>query len=88
MASYDVNKYFQNYKEQMDRIHAETAHDFHILEFQDMCKEMIAQALFEHDQQLDINVQTTLNGKPCTMNGLVSDIRKQLDAMIRKTFRK
>ena len=37
---------------------------------------MIEDALRQHDQELQVNVQTTLNGKPTTMTGLVSDIKK------------
>ncbi len=68
--------YFNNYKERIDKINAETAHDFHRIEFHDMCEQMIAEALRQHDQQLQVDVQTTLDGRPCTMNGLVSDIKQ------------
>lgn len=60
----------------MEESQAQTAHDFHIVEFEKMCKEMITNALHEHDEQVQINVQTTLNGKPCTMSGLVADVKK------------
>ena len=32
-----------------------------------MCQEMITKALAAHDEQIQIDVQTTLNGKPLTM---------------------
>ena len=87
MASVN-DKYFQDYKARMEAQNADSAHDFHILEFEQMCKEMISTALEQHDKQLQIDVQTTLNGKPVTMNGLVSDIKKQLYDMLRKTFKR
>ena len=71
----------------MEASQAQTAHDFHIIEFEQMAKEMITKALAEHDQQLEVNVQTTLNGTPCTMNGLISDIKKQITSALRKAFK-
>lgn len=68
-------------------MNAETAHDFHRIEFKEMCNQMIQDALRAHDQELQVDVQTTLNGRPCTMNGLVSDIRKQLMDKLRKAFK-
>ncbi len=87
MASIN-DKYFQDYKRRMDEQRADSAHDFHIIEFEQMCQEMITKALATHDEQLQIDVQTTLNGKPLTMNGLISDVKKQVTDMIRKAFRK
>ncbi len=60
----------------MEKQNADSAHDFHIIEFEEMCQEMITKALAAHDQQLQVDVQTTLNGKPLTMNGLISDVKK------------
>ncbi len=60
----------------MEEQNAQTAHDWHVVEFEAMAKDMITKALEAHDQQLQVDVQTTLNGAPCTMNGLVSDIKK------------
>ncbi len=71
----------------MEESQAQTAHDFHVVEFEQMCKEMITEALAQHDQELQVDVQTTLNGRPCTMNGLVSDIRKQIMDKLRKAFK-
>ena len=81
------DKYFQNYKTRMEESNALTAHDWHVVEFEKMCKEMITEALAQHDQQIEVDVKTTLNGAPCTMNGLVSEIRKQLMDKLRKAFR-
>ena len=66
MASIN-DKYFQDYKSRLEKQSAETAHDFHIIEFEQMCQEMITKALAAHDEQIQIDVQTTLNGKPLTM---------------------
>ena len=77
---------FKNYKPRMNETMATSAHDWHIIEFESMCKDMIASALEQHDQQVQVDVQTTLNGKPTTMNGLVSDIKKQVYDALRKAF--
>ena len=87
MASVN-DKYFQDYKARMEAQNAQSAHDWHVVEFEQMVKEMISTALEQHDKQLQIDVQTTLNGKPVTMNGLVSDIKKQVYERLRKAFRK
>ncbi len=82
-----MTDYFKQQKEQNERINAQTAHDFHRIEFREMCAKMIDDALRAHDQELEVNVQTTLNGRPTTMNGLVSDIKKQIYAALRKAFK-
>ena len=81
------DKYFQEYKARMDASHAQSAHDFHIMEFEEMCKDMIAKALEAHDQEVQVDVQTTLNGQRCTLNGLVDDIKKQIQEKLRKAFK-
>ena len=83
-----MTDYLQQQKEQIARINAETAHDFHRIEFKEMCAKMIEDALRKHDQQIQVDVQTTLNGKPTTMRGLVEDVRKQVYEAMRKAFRK
>ena len=82
-----MTDYFQKQKEQIERMNAQTAHDFHRIEFKEMCNQMIQDALRAHDEQLQVDVQTTLNGAPCTMSGLVSDIKKQITAALRKAFK-
>ncbi len=79
--------YLQMEKDRIARMNAETAHDFHRIEFKEMCAQMIDEALRMHDQQVDISVNTTLNGRPCTMSGLVSDVKKQIYAALRKAFK-
>ena len=63
-------------------------HNEHIDEFRDMAKTMIDQALKNYSEQIQLDVQTTLNGNPCTMSGLVTDIKKQIMSKLRKAFRK
>ena len=82
-----MSNFLQQEKERIARMNAETAHDFHRIEFREMCAKMIEDALKQHDQQVEVDVQTTLNGKPCTMNGLVSDIKKQIYEKLKKAFR-
>ena len=78
---------YKTYESRMTEAMADSAHDYHIIEFEAMCKDMIASALAQHDQQLQVDVQTTLNGAPCTMSGLVSDIKKQIMDKLRKAFK-
>ena len=79
--------YFRSYDPRMTPAQANSAHDYHIIEFEEMCKQMIASALAQHDEQLQVDVQTTLNGRSCTMSGLISDIKKQIMDKLRKAFR-
>ena len=79
---------YKSYEARMSEAQANSAHDYHIVEFERMCKDMINSALQAHDEQLQVDEQTTLNGRPCTMNGLVSDIKKQVYAALHKAFKK
>ena len=63
-------------------------HNHHIDEFRQMAETMINEALKNYSEQVQLDVQTTLNGKPCTMSGLVSDVKKQVYDALRKAFRK
>jgi len=83
-----MTDFLKEEKERIARINAETAHDFHRIEFREMCAQMIDEALRQHDQDLQVNVQTTLNGRPVTMNGLVSDIKQQITSVLQKAFRR
>ena len=83
-----MSDFLKEEKERIARMNAETAHDFHRIEFREMCAQMIDDAFRQHDQQLNVDVQTTLNGHPMTMTGLVSDIKKQIYDALRKAFRK
>ena len=62
-------------------------HNEHIDEFRDMAKTMIDQALKNYSEQIQLDVQTTLNGNPMTMSGLVTDIKKQIMSKLRKAFK-
>ena len=85
----DYNQqYFQHSESWMIPNMASTAHDYHVMEFEQMCKQLISSALQEHDQMLQIDVQTMLNGHPCTMSGLDSDIKKQISSALQKAFRR
>ena len=81
-----MSDYLQQEKERIARMNAETAHDFHRIEFREMCAQMIDEAMRQHDQQLQVDVQTSLNGRPTTMTGLVSDIKKQITSALQKAF--
>ena len=63
-------------------------HNHHIDEFRQMAETMIDEALRNYSEQVQLDVQTTLNGKPLTMGGLVADVKKQVTEMMRKAFRK
>ena len=63
-------------------------HNQHIDEFRQMAETMIDEALRNYSEQVQLDVQTTLNGKPLTMSGLAADVRKQVSEMMRKAFRK
>ena len=63
-------------------------HNQHIDEFRQMAETMIDEALRNYSEQVQLDVQTTLNGKPLTMGGLVADVKKQVTDMMRKAFRK
>ena len=62
-------------------------HNEHIDEFRDMAKTMIDEALKNYSEQIQFDVQTTLNGRPCTMSGLISDVKKQVYAALRNAFK-
>ena len=66
---------------------ANPIHNEHIDEFYQMAKAMIDQALKEHDEQLQIDIQTTLNGSPVSMSGLVADLKKQIVSKLRNAFK-
>ena len=63
-------------------------HNHHIDEFRQMAETMIDEALKNYSEQVQLDVQTTLNGKPLTMSGLVADVKKQVTDMMRKAFRR
>lgn len=62
-------------------------HNRHIDEFREMASQMIDHALKEHDEKIQLDIQTTLNGRPVSMPGLISDLKNQIMSGLRKAFR-
>ena len=88
MQTYDDYMKSKTVESQVRKMYGENPiHNAHIDEFRDMAKTMIDQALKDYSEQVQIDVQTTLNGRPCTMNGLISDVKKQIYAVLRKAFK-
>ena len=52
-----------------------------------MCAAMIDQALKAHDEQLQIEVQGSMDGGSFSMGGLVSGIKQQITSALRKAFK-
>jgi hypothetical protein len=47
-----------------------------------MTETMINEALKNYSEQIQLDVQTTLNGRPVSMSGLVADLKKQITSVI------
>ena len=88
MMTYSDYMKTKTYESQIHALHGDNPiHAEHVVEFQQMAAQMIDQALREHDEQLQIDIQTTLNGRSVSLPGLVSDIKKQVTAALRKAFK-
>ena len=88
MVSYDDYMKSKTLDSQVSKMYGENPiHNQHIDEFRDMAKTMIDEALKNYSEQIQLDVQTTLNGNPITMSGLVSDIKKQIIDKLRKAFK-
>lgn len=88
MITYNDYMKSKTFESQINRMYGSNpVHNAHIDEFQQLAASMIDQALREHDEKLQIDVQTTLNGRACSMPGLVSDIKNQITAALRKAFK-
>ena len=88
MVSYDDYMKSKTVESQVHNMYGENPiHNQHIDEFRDMAKTMIDEALKNYSEQIQLDVQTTLNGNPITMSGLVSDIKKQIIDKLRKAFK-
>ena len=88
MQTYDEYMKSKTYEAQVHKMYGDNPiHNAHIDEFHDMAAAMIEQALKEHDEQLQIDVQTTLNGRSVSLPGLVNDMKKQITAALRKAFK-
>ena len=86
MASVN-DKYFQAYKSRMEEQNAQTAHDWHVVEFESMTKEMITKALAEYNQEIQLDIQTTLNGHPTTFSGMIEGLKKDIVRKLQKAFK-
>ena len=82
-----MSDYLQQEKERIARMNAETAHDFHIMEFEQMAKEMITKALAEYNQDIQLDIQTTLNGHPTTFSGMIEGLKKDIVRKLQKAFK-
>ena len=88
MASYDDYMKSKTIDSQIQKMYGENPfHNAHIDEFRQMTETMINEALKNYSEQIQLDVQTTLNGNPVSMSGLVSDIKKQIMDKLRKAFR-
>ena len=77
MPFYDDYMKSKTIDSQISKMYGENPiHNQHIDEFQQMAKTMIDEALKNYSEQIQLDVQTTLNGNPVTMSGLVSEIKK------------
>ena len=81
------DKYFQDYKKRMEESQAQTTHDWHIVEFESMAKEMITKALAEYNQEVQLDIQTTLNGHPTTFSGMIEGLKKDIVKKLQKAFK-
>ena len=88
MASYDDYMKSKTIDSQIQKMYGENPfHNAHIDEFRAMAETMINEALKNYSEQIQLDVQTTLNGNPVTMSGLVSEIKKQIMDKLRKAFK-
>ena len=88
MPFYDDYMKSKTIDSQISKMYGENPiHNQHIDEFQQMAKTMIDEALKNYSEQIQLDVQTTLNGNPVTMSGLVSEIKKQIMDKLRKAFK-
>ena len=79
--------YFQREKERIEKMNAEFQRDIERMEQRAEWQKMLDDALREHDQKIQLDIQTKLNGNPVSMNGLVNDIREQIIAEMQKAFK-
>ena len=88
MVSYDDYMKSKTVDSQIRGMYGENPiHNEHIDEFRQMAQAMIDQALKNYSEQIQLDIQTTLNGNPVTMSGLVGEIKKQIMDKLRKAFK-
>ena len=52
-----------------------------------MVKEMITKALAEYNQEVQLDIQTTLNGHPTTFSGMIEGLKKDIVKKLQKAFK-
>jgi hypothetical protein len=71
----------------MEASQAQTAHDWHLVEIEQLTKEMITKALEEYNQEIQLDIQTTLNGHPTTFSGMIEGLKKDIVRKLQKAFK-
>ena len=88
MLTYDDYMKTKSYDAQIHKMYgANPIHNEHIDEFYQMASAMIDQALKDYSEQIQLDIQTTLNGSPVSMNGFIADLKKQIVSKLRNAFR-
>ena len=89
MASYEDYIKSKTVEAQVQNMYGENPiHNQHIDEFRQMTETMIDQALKNYSEQIQLDIQTTLNGRPTDMRGLVDGLKKDLISKLQKAFRR
>jgi len=52
-----------------------------------MCQEMITKALAEYNQEIQLDIQTTLNGQPTSFSGMIDGLKKDIVKKLQKAFK-
>ena len=71
----------------MEASQAQSAHDWHVVEFEQMAKEMITKALAEYNQDIQLDIKTTLDGHPTTFSGMIEGLKKDIVKKLQKAFK-
>lgn len=88
MVSYDDYMKTKTYESQIQKMYGDNPiHNEHIDEFRQMAETMINEALKNYSEQIQLDIQTTLNGNPVSMSGMISELKKQIMDKLRKAFR-
>ncbi len=82
-----MTDYFQREKERLEKMHAEIQRDIDRQEQRVEVKKMIDDAVRELDQKIQIEIQTTLNGKTIPLNDLANEIREKVIADFQRAFK-
>ena len=79
--------YFQREKERLEKLQADIQRDIDRQEQRAEIQKMIDDAVRQHDQQLMLDIQATLNGTPVSMNDLANEIKKKLIYEMQKALK-